>query len=422
MPPFSLAVPKRALLARLRANLLPGLLVAYIGLATAPLLVGIGPVAHAADTVRAEVGKPLLEAQKLTLSGKHKEALVKLREADRVKEKTAFESYQIEYVRGSAAAAAGDNATAIKSFEFVLSSSRLPRANVPQFIQALAGMYYRAQDWPKAIVWINRSLKENDTVAMRDLLVQAHYVSGNYAQATKELTAQMASGASEAQLQMLANIQLKQNDKAGYVATLEKLVDNYPKASYWADLLSRVAAKPGFSSRLSLDVLRLQLANDLLVQPAQFMEMSQLALLANNPFEALQIIERGYKSGALGNGADAARHQRLKDLALKNLAADAATLAADRAELVKSKNADGLAELGFAQVSRGEIDQGLALMTQAVKMGSAKQPAQLKLHLGIAYLNAGMKTNALSALKSVQGKDGTVDLAHYWIMYINRPL
>ena len=422
MLPFPLAASKRGLLASLRTNLLPGLLVACIAVALAPPLLGIGPLAHAADTVRAEVGKPLLEAQKLTSSGKHKEALAKLREADRVKEKTAFESYQIEYVRGSAAAAAGDNAIAIKSFEFVLNSNRLPAANVPQFTQALAGMYYRAKDWPKAIVWINRSLDDNDTVAMRDLLIQTYYVSGNYAQAGKELTAHMARGASEAQWQMLANIQLKRNDKAGYVATLEKLVDNYPKASYWADLLSRVSGKPGFSSRLSLDVLRLQLTNDLPMTPAQYMEMGQLALLASNPFEALQIIERGYKSGALGSGAEAARHQRLKDLALKNLAANTATLAADRTELVKNKNADGLAALGFAQVSRGEIDQGLALMTQAVKMGSAKQPAHLKLHLGVAYLNAGMKTNALSALKSVQGNDGAADLARYWIMYINRPL
>jgi hypothetical protein len=47
---------------------------------------------------------------------------------------------------------------------------------------------------------------------------------------------------------MLANIQLKKNDKAGYVNTIEKLAANYPKAQYWTDLLNRVQGKPGFSA------------------------------------------------------------------------------------------------------------------------------------------------------------------------------
>ena len=71
----------------------------------------------------------------------------------------------------------------------------------------------------------------------------------------------MSASASEGTLQMLANIQLKQGDKAGYVSTLEKLAGSYPKKSYWADLLNRVVGKPGFSSRLGLDVQRLQLVN-----------------------------------------------------------------------------------------------------------------------------------------------------------------
>ncbi|MFT5642517.1 MAG: tetratricopeptide (TPR) repeat protein [Janthinobacterium sp.] len=406
----------------LRSRVLTGLLMAAIGLALAPPLLGIGALAHAADTVRAEIGKPLQEAQKLTSSGKHKEALAKLRDADRVAAKTPFEQYQIEYVRGNAAVGAGDNQMAAKSFEFVLNSGRLSAANVPKFTQALAGMYYRTKNWPKAIVWINRSLKDGENTQMRDLLVQTYYLSGNYAQAAKELTAQTGRGASEAQLQMLANIELKQGDKASYVATLEKLAASYPKASYWADLLNRVSGKPGFSNRLGLDVMRLKLANGLISKPAHYMEMGQLSLLAHNPAEALKVIEQGYKSGALGTGRDAARHLRLKELALKNQAADAKTLATDEAELFKKKNADGLAALGFAQVSNGNVDAGLALMTQAVKMGALKHPDEVKLHLGIAYAIAGKKTNAISALKSVQGKNGAADLARYWILHLNRPL
>ena len=99
-----------------------GLVMAAIGFTAATPVIGLGSLAYAADTVRAEVGKPLQEAQKLASSGKNKEALAKLREADSVSGKTAFESYQIERVRASAAAGAGDNATAIKAFEAVINS------------------------------------------------------------------------------------------------------------------------------------------------------------------------------------------------------------------------------------------------------------------------------------------------------------
>ena len=93
-----------------------GLVMAAIGFTAAAPMAGLTSVAYAADTVRAEVGKPLQEAQKLASSGKAKEALAKLKEADAIGNKSDLEKFQIEYTRGSAALAAGDNDTAAKSF------------------------------------------------------------------------------------------------------------------------------------------------------------------------------------------------------------------------------------------------------------------------------------------------------------------
>ncbi len=396
-----------------------GLVMAAIGFTAAAPLAGISSVAYAAEAVRAEIGKPLQEAQKLAAAGKNKEALAKLKETDAVGGKTPNEIYMIERTRASAAAAAGDNDAAAKAFETVINSGKLSPAEAPKFTQALAGIYYRAKDYPKAITWIQRALKDNPGDAqMHELLIQTYYISGKYAEAAKEL--QGTKGASEASLQMLANIQLKQNDKEGYVQTLEKLAGAYPKTSYWADLLNRVSGKPGFASSLSLDVLRLRLANGLLTKPSEFMEMSQLALQAGNAAEAIKIIDQGYKKGALGTGSDAARHQRLKDLAAKTQAEFDAKQAAAEAEAVKAKDADALSNMGFALVTAGKADKGLALMEQAVKLDSARNPEAAKLHLGIAQSIAGKKAAALNTLKSVKGKDGTADLARYWTLNLNR--
>ncbi len=396
-----------------------GLVMAAIGFTAAAPLAGFSSVAYAAEAVRAEIGKPLQEAQKLAAAGKNKEALAKLKETDAVGGKTPNETYMIERTRASAAAAAGDNDAAAKAFETVINSGKLSPAEAPKFTQALAGIYYRAKDYPKAITWIQRALKDNPSDGqMHELLIQTYYISGKYAEAAKEL--QGAKGASEASLQMLANIQLKQNDKEGYVQTLEKLAGAYPKTSYWADLLNRVSGKPGFASSLSLDVLRLRLANGLLSKPSEYMEMSQLALQVGNPAEAAKIIDQGYKKGALGTGSDAARHQRLKDLAVKTQTEFDAKLATTEAEAVKNKDADALANLGFALVTAGKADKGLPLMEQAVKLDSARNPEAVKLHLGIAQSIAGKKAAALSTLKSVKGKDGAADLARYWTLNLNR--
>jgi hypothetical protein len=63
--------------------------------------------------------------------------------------------------------------------------------------------------------------------------------------------------------------------------------------------------------------MRLRLATGTLSKTEDFMEMAQLALQAGLPPKAKRIVEQGYKAGALGTGAEAARHQRLRDLADK---------------------------------------------------------------------------------------------------------
>lgn len=394
-----------------------GLVMAAIGFNAAVPMMGVSSIAYA-ENVRAEVGKPLQEAQKLASSGKYKEALAKLKEADAVGGKSELEKFQIEYTRGSAATAAGENETAARAFEQVLASPKLSSAQAPKITEALASIYLRARDYPKAITYIQKVLKDNPNNAqMREQLIQTYYQSGKLNEAAKELQ----GAKSEGNLQMLANIQLKQNDKAGYVQTLEKLAASYPKASYWADLLNRVVGKPGFSSSLNLDVMRLKLALKQITKPSEFMEMGQLALQAGNAAEALKIVDEGYKKGALGTGADAGRHQRLKDLASKTLAEQQKNAATQEANLLKEKDADGLANLGYAMVSDGKAD-GLKLMEEAIKLGTGRKPEEMKLHYGVAQYVAGKKSAAISTLKSVKGTAGEPELARYWTMYINNPV
>lgn len=83
------------------------MLLAAVGLTTALPMAGIAPLAYAADdgakaeTVRPEIGTPLQAAQALIKEEKYKEALAKIAETDAVGNKTAYEIFAIDRLRGA---------------------------------------------------------------------------------------------------------------------------------------------------------------------------------------------------------------------------------------------------------------------------------------------------------------------------------
>ncbi|HUD26497.1 MAG TPA: tetratricopeptide repeat protein [Burkholderiaceae bacterium] len=383
--------------------------------------------AKPAETVRAEVGKPIQAARELIQAKKFREALAKVHEAEAVPNLTGYEKFAVDLTRGSAAQGAGDNDVALSSFESVLASGRLAPADQLKLIVAITDLYYQAKNYAKAISWASRYEKEggNDP-AVHQVLIQAHYLSGEYGNAARLLREQIEAdekaerAPTEERLQFLASCYLKMNDNAGYFWALEKLVTHYPKKSYWADLISRVHRKPGFSDRLELDVFRLQLATGNLGKPAEYMEMAQLALQAGFPFEAKKVLDQGYAAGVLGKGTDVERQNRLRDLANKQAAQDAASIAQGESEASSVKDGDALIAIGYNLVVNGKADRGLPLMEQALRQGALKHPEDAKLHLALAYAQIGQKGKAVQLLQSVHGNDGTADLARLWLLQTGR--
>ncbi len=381
--------------------------------------------AHAQDALRPEVGKPLQSAQELIKARKYKDALAKVRDADAVSGKTAYEISIIERMRFVAANNAGDIDTAAKSVDALLASGKLGAGEQQKFAQAIADSYYRAKEYAKSITWTQRYFKEGGNDGqMRVLLAQSYYLSGDYANAAKELgieirAVEKAGGKpAEDRLTMLASCYVNLNDMGGYVGTLEKLATHYPKKEYWADLLHRIQRKPGFADRLSLDVYRLKLASGNLGGAGDYMEMAQLALQAGYPAEAKKIVDDGYAKNLLGSGAasEIDRHKRLRDLVLKQLTDDQKNLAQGETQANAAKDGTGLVNIGYNFVLNGQNDKGLAMMEKGIAKGGLKRPEDAKLHLGHAYLLAGQKAKAVEAFKGVQGGDGTADLARLWVL------
>lgn len=392
----------------------------------ASILVATLPNAYAQEKVRPEVGKPLQAAQDLMKANKFKDALAKVREADAVTAKTSYETYMIERMRASAATGAKENDTAIKAFEAVVASGKAPAADQIKIIEALATSYYNARDFASAVKWGGRYFKEGGTGGqVRTLMIQSYFQSGDFAASAKEslndIEADERAGRtpSEEKLQLLANSYLRQKNNSGYAATVEKMLNYYPKKSLWANVISNVQKKPGFSDRLGLDVYRLQLATGNLASTTDYMEMAQLAIQAGSATEAKKAIDDGFANGALGKGAEADRHKRLRDLAEKRVAESQklAISAQDETDANAAKDGNALVVLGEKLVASGQVARGIGLMESGIKKGGLRRPEDAKLHMGLAQIQLGQKAKGIQTLKSVQGTDGVADLARLWIIF-----
>ena len=382
---------------------------------------------QAQEGLRPEVGKPLQAAQELIKAGKYKDALAKVRDADAVSGKTANETLMVERMRIAAASGAGDVDTAARSFEVIGASGKVAQPDKIRMIESIAGSYYRAKDYPKALKWYQRYFSEGGTSsANRTLMIQTQYLSGDFAGAEKELMAEIQaaekSGAvpAEDRINLLMNAAVRQKDVAAETFALERLVMYYPKKEYWVTLLSRLQRKPNFSDRLVLDTYRLSLATGSMSAANDYSEMAQLALQTGSGAEAKQVVDKGFAAGALGVGAEAERHKRLRALVDKRLAESAKTRADDEAAALAAKDGNDMVSLGMNQVFEGQKAKGLQTMQQGIAKGGLKRPEDAKLHLGIAQLVAGDNAKAQATLKTVSGNDGTSDLARLWSLFARR--
>ena len=366
-------------------------------------------------------------AQDLIKAGKYKEALAKVRDADGVGGKSANESLLVERMRIAAASGAGDVETAARSFEAINASGKVPADARLRMIESIAGSYYRAREYAKALQWYQRFFKEGGSSgATRTLMIQTQYLSGDFAGAAKELTAEIQaaerSGATpgEDRINLLMNAAVRQKDIAGETFALERLVSYYPKKEYWVALLSRMQRKPNFSDRLALDTYRLSLATGSMTAGNDFSEMAQLALQAGSPSEAKQVVDKGFASGALGTGPEAGRHKRLRDLVTKKLDEGKKAQADDERDALAAKDGIALLGVGMNLVFAGDKARGVQMMQQGIAKGGLKHPEDAKLHLGIAQLMAGEGGKAQATFKAVAGPDGTADMARLWMLFAKR--
>lgn len=376
------------------------------------------PVAHA---VSAGVAKPLKEASELVRAGKAKEALAKL---NGVAAAGPDDTYMLARIRGAAYQRMGDNGAAAQQLEAAFATGKVPGNEAGQLAETIAGIYAQQHNNAKAMQWVEKAKAAGDNSAgVRQIQEYVQGSSGDYGQIARDNAAKIQAAESagrrpdEDDLLRLADAYRHTGNKAGDLGVKEKLVTYFPSNKQYSGIyLSDLPGKSGFSSRFSLDLLRLRLSSGNLTAAPEYMEMAQLLLQAQLPAEAKAVVDKGYATGVLGNGAEAPRQQRLRDLVNKNATDAVASLAKRTAEAKAGKTGDDLVAIGSEYASLGKYDEAVDLIQQGIGKDSLKRPEDAKLRLGVVMLQSGKgKAAAVKQLRTVQGADGAPEVARLYI-------
>ncbi len=348
---------------------------------------GLGLAAPAAAAVSPAVGKALQAAQTAAKAGNNAAAINAINQA-RAAAKTAEEkdkSAQMAAYVFTRAGRYGDAASALQS--------------VGAGPSQLAPLYYRAGQYDKAIAEARKGGGEQ----MQILIAQALMRKGDNKGAVAAYQGLIkANGPKPMYLENLAGMQFKAGDKAGYLATTERLVraDSSPKR--WQTLLANFRQNP-LRPEAKLAMYHLMQATGNLTSSEDQIEFAKLALVAN---------QAGTAKAALGTaeiGSDAMSQrlvQAANQMATKAVA-EAPKLAASPSTAFKG---------GGAYFGQGQYAKAMQAYDVAAKDGGAVGD-QAMLFKGIAALKAGNVAAGRKAFDGVGEKFGMFEIAHLWDLY-----
>lgn len=217
----------------------------------------------------------------------------------------------------------------------------------------------------------------------------------------------------EAWLQLVASILVEQKQYAEAVPVLQRLIERFPKKTYWLQLSAVYSGLERSDDALA--VLELAHEQGMLTQRSERMTLAQLYLYNQIPAKAAAVIEQGIADGVIE--PDARTYALLADSLLHSRQRDRAVPALRKAAAL---SADGNASMRLAQVylEREDWVDARGALAQAIDKGNLTSPGHAYLLLGIANANQKRWGEAESAFSEAAAFEPVKGSAEYWLKHI----
>jgi len=388
------------------------------------LTVCVAP-ANAQEALRAEVIKPLQQAQELNKQNKNAEALARFAEVDALPAANPLEVFTIERLRAVVHLAAGNPAAAGKALEKALQTERGTVADRLALMENLVLIQYRAKQYADTAIWAGRYLAlGGQRDQFKQLQGQALYLSGQYQPAVDilqpRLAAEVAAGRvpEEIDIRLLANGYLQVKNSTGYVSTLETLVRFYPKPEVWADLLFRVLQRKDFPGYLEIDLRRLMQKTGAVSSIADAMDHAQLAIGTGYPAEARKVLELAKTNAKPESPEEGVKLNTMLAEATRLQQEDDKQLPQLDAQLAQARDGNPWVNTGLNLALAGQAARGAGLMAQGIEKGGLRQPEAARLRLAYVQLLADQKDPARKTLQTITGASPEALLARLWLLHL----
>ena len=375
-----------------------------------------------ARKITKKVDKPMAAAEKAFNAKEWDAVIASVAEAEAVPvEKSIWDQYWIHEFRGRAYLSQEKYEEAAKELALGLDSPCMDAADKPSRTKMLLQIAYRTKDYPKVVELGNKYLETNPDPEIASYVGNAYYAIDDFPNTRRimaDVVAKQEAGSKpveELTYRILQGACIKLKDNACVTDMLEKLVIHYPKAQYWQDLMSLLMAQTKNNNQL-LNLWRLADGNNVLQDPAEFLEMAQLAIGQGLPGEAQAVLEKGAQKGAFKTATQKSQLNQLMTEAKQAVALDKSTLDKQDVAARAKPTGDNDVKLGAAYLSYGDNAKAVEALTRGIGKGGVKNPDDAALLLGIAHLRAGNKPEAAKAFSTVN-KDATMTrIAKLWLL------
>jgi tetratricopeptide (TPR) repeat protein len=411
---------------------LPSALITDVSLLTA-LILGSATPSLAADkddpkhTVTRELAQPLTQARADVEKRKYTEAIAKLKGADANPKKTPWDQHIINELFLYAYASTNNYVDAAKTMEATIKDGFTDPAETKERIKQLATIYYRLNDYGKALLYAQRAVQGTFADSATYVIAsESHYQKGDFQNALRftnnyiEQQIKKGDKPTETQINIVLSSCIKLDDRPCTTQALERMVSYYPKPEYWQNLISALYQSNQTRNNDAdlLGVYRLADEVGAIRRSQDYTEMAQLALVQGSPGEARQVLEKAFTKCLFTDERTRNLNRRLLEKAKAESVSDQASLTKLQHDASVAVSGDKEVALGVAYFSYQQYDKAIQALQQGLEKGGLKNPAQTQLLLGIAELKSGNRDTALQTFQGVKGNDAVLErLASLWSVH-----
>jgi TolA-binding protein len=376
-------------------------------------LISPSPSGAAAITNRA-VGVPLQEAQTLKAQGQLQGALTKAREARAAEGITNNEIATIDRLIAAWLLEARDYRGAMNAFES-LGDRGIDRQTS---YEAALGAAMQLNDTAKIQALIG---KIPGGAANAELfMAQGAYTAGRHQEAiTRARPFIQRNPPNQQALAITAASCFALKDNACRRTTLEQLVIHYPTPERWCDLLTLAKNERGLTDLQQLEIFHVRQNVNCLKTQDEYLEMGQIAVIANFPNDGKVALEKGIAAKAL-TPQPGDRISRLVTLTTERVTADMRTTPQLTSAAAADATGNGDVRLARHLLSYGKFAEAEAAVQKGVAKGKLADADYARIVLGRALLAQNKKAEAIRAFAAVPRTSKQVTVARLWWIYAQR--